>query len=162
MGGRIGRHLALRYPERLKSLTMVSTNPGFDTLSADELRRFVTERANRTPVASLLGSRAISSALAEVQASVAQLREQSYLKMLEASILQDRAAPIERIRLPTLIIAGDEDRVLPTALTRSMAARIPGAKLVFMEGVGHFPNLEQPDVFNQVVLDFITAQEEKP
>ena len=161
MGGRIGRHVALRHPQRLLSLTMVSTNPGFDALSADEVRRFVTERTNRTPVASLIGSRAVPGALQEIEASVAKLREHSYLKMLEASVLQDRAAPIEQIRVPTLIIAGDENRVLPPALTRSMAARIPRAELVLMQGVGHFPNLEQPDRFNEVVLDFITRQEKR-
>jgi 3-oxoadipate enol-lactonase len=163
MGGRIGRHVALRYPERLHSLTMVSTNPGFDALSADEVRRFVTERTNRTPatVAALLGSQARPGALDEVQESLAKLREHSYLKMLEASVLQDRATPIEQIRVPTLVIAGDEDRVLQPELTRAMARRIPGAELVLMHGVGHFPNLEQPERFNDAVLDFITRQEAK-
>ncbi len=157
MGGRIGRHVALRHPERLHTLTMVSTNPGFDALSVGEVRRFVTERSNRTPaaVASLLGSRAAPGALEQVEQGLSMLREHSYLKMLEASVAQDRAAPIEQIRVPTLVIAGDEDRVLPTALTREMARRIPGAELAVMEGVGHFPNLEQPEGFNQIVLPFL-------
>jgi pimeloyl-ACP methyl ester carboxylesterase len=157
MGGRIGRHIALRHPERLHTLTMVSTNPGFDALSVDEVRRFVTERSHRTPasVASLLGSRARPGALEEVAQSLSMLREHSYLKMLEASVAQDRAAPIEQIRVPTLVIAGDEDRVLPPALTRDMTRRIPGAELVMMEGIGHFPNLEQPERFNEIVLPFL-------
>jgi len=161
MGGRIGRHVALRHPERLLSLTLVSTNPGFDALSANEVRRFVTERGHRTPdtVASLLGSQARPGALAEVQESLGRLREHSYLKALEASVLQDRATPLENIRVPTLVVAGDEDRVLPVAMTRAMAARIPRAELVLMPGAGHFPNLEQPERFNQIVLDFINRQE---
>jgi pimeloyl-ACP methyl ester carboxylesterase len=140
----------------------VSTNPGFDALSVDEVRRFVTERRNRTPatIASLLGSRASPGALEEVEQSLSMLREHSYLKMLEASVAQDRAAPIEQIRVPTLIIAGDEDRVLPSALTREMTRRIPGAELVMMEGVGHFPNLEQPERFNEIVLPFLLRHDE--
>jgi pimeloyl-ACP methyl ester carboxylesterase len=157
MGGRIGRHVALRYPERLLSLTLVSTNPGFDALSADEVRRFVTERRTRTPatIASLLGSQAAPGALAEVERSVAALREHSYLKMLEASVAQDRAAPIEQIRVPTLVVSGEEDHVLSLNLVRETARRIPGAQLVTMPGVGHFPNLEQPGRFNEIVLPFL-------
>jgi 3-oxoadipate enol-lactonase len=157
MGGRIGRHVALRHPERLLSLTMVSTNPGFDALSVDEVRRFVTERRTRTPatIASLLGSKAVPGALAEVERSVAALREHSYLKMLEASVAQDRAAPIEQIRVPTLVMTGEENRVLSVALARETARRIPGAELVTMPGVGHFPNIEQPDRFNEIVLSFL-------
>jgi len=162
MGGRIARHVALRHPERLLSLTMISTNPGFDALSVDEVRRFVTERRTRTPatVAALLGSRAVPGALAEVERSVAQLREHSYLKILEASVAQDRAAPIEQIRVPTLVISGEEDRVLPVALARETARRIPGAELVTLPGVGHFPNLEQPERFNEIVLSFLEKHDQ--
>jgi 3-oxoadipate enol-lactonase len=163
MGGRIGRHVALRHPERVASLTLVSTNPGFDALSANEVRRFVTERPNRTPeaVKSLLGRGARAGALEEVQEGVARLREPSYLKMLEASVLQDRATPLENLSVPTLVVAGDEDRVLPVEMTRAMAARIPGAEVALMQGVGHFPNLEQPERFNETVIDFITRKEKQ-
>src|SRR5687768_9061073 len=50
MGGRIARNVALRFPERLKSLTLVSTTPGFDAMSMDDVRRFVTERKDRKSV----------------------------------------------------------------------------------------------------------------
>jgi 3-oxoadipate enol-lactonase len=156
MGGRIARHVALRHPERLHSLVMVSTNPGFDALSVDEVRRFVTERRTRTPatVAALLGSRAVPGALAEVERSVAQLRAHSYLKM--------RAAPIEQIRVPTLVMSGEEDKVLSVGLARETARRIPGAELVTLPGVGHFPNLEQPERFNEIVLSFLEKHDPRP
>jgi len=163
MGWRIARHVALRHADRLHSLTMCSTNPGFDALSVDEVRRFVTERRTRTPasIASLLGRNAVPEALPEVQRSLAVLREHSYLKMLEASVAQDRAAPIEQIRVPTLIMTGEEDRVFSVALARETARRIPGAELVTMPGVGHFPNLEQPERFNEIVLSFLEKHDKR-
>jgi len=42
-----------------------------------------------------------------------------------------------------------------------MARRIPGAELVVMKGVGHLSNLEQPDEFNQAVLQFLKKQEKR-
>jgi len=102
MGGRIARNVALHFPERLKSLSLVSTTPGFDALSAEEVRRFVTERKQRTPesVRRLLGSRARPGAFEALWDSVSATREESYRKTLEASVAQDRGAPIENSGAP--------------------------------------------------------------
>jgi len=161
MGGRIARNVALHYPDRLHTLTLVSTTPGFDALSADEVRRFVTERKTSTPegMRRLLGSRARPGAFEELTESLSLLHEESYRKTLEASVAQDRGAPLENIRVPTLVIAGDEDTVYPPALAREVARRIPGARLVMVEGAGHLVNLEQPERFNQLVLEFIMKKE---
>jgi len=164
MGGRIARNVALRFPERLKSLTLVSTTPGFDALSPDEVLRFVTERRSPpTPEGArkLLGSRAEPGAFEALWQSMSATREEPYRKTLEASVAQDRGAPLEDIRVPTLVVSGDEDSVYPPALAHEVARRIPGAELVMMQGVGHLVNLEQPQRFNQVVMDFIRKQEKK-
>ncbi|HEY4747537.1 MAG TPA: alpha/beta fold hydrolase, partial [Steroidobacteraceae bacterium] len=80
MGGRIARNVALRFPERLHTLTLVSTTPGFDSLSTDEVRRFVTEHRNRTAdtVRRLIGSRARRATFDELADSLARVREESY------------------------------------------------------------------------------------
>jgi 3-oxoadipate enol-lactonase len=157
MGGRIARNVALHYPERLHSLTLINSTPGFDSLSTDRVRKFVVERNTRSAdsVRQLLGSRARPGAFEELTESIALLHEKSYLKTVEASVAQDRAAPIEKIRVPTLIIGGDEDSVYPPELAHDMARRIPGAELVMMEGGGHLVNLEQPERFNATVLPFL-------
>ena len=90
-----------------------------------------------------------------------RIREPSYLKTLEASVAQDRNAPIEKISVPTLVIAGDEDQVYPPALAQDLARRIPGARLEMMRGLGHLPNMEQPEEFNAVLLRFLKEQEKR-
>ena len=163
MGGRIAREAALRHPQRLLSLTLANTSPGFDALSAEELRRFVEERRNRTPesMQALLGSRADPRAYAALLKSFHALRKPSYLKTLEASVAQDRAAPIEQIGVPTLVITGTEDPVYPEPIAQNMAGRIPGAKLVALEGCGHLSNLEQPERFNRVLMEFLSKENER-
>lgn len=157
MGGRIARNFALRHPARVRSLTLANTSPGFDALSPEEVLRFVDERKNRTPesMRRLLGSRARPGAHEALLNSFHALRNESYLKTLEASVSQDRAAPLEELAVPTLVITGDEDRVYPAGLVQRMAQRIPGAELVVLEGCGHLSNLEQPERFNEVLLDFL-------
>ena len=158
MGGRIARNVALRAPERLKSLVLISTNPGFDAMSPESVKRFITERRNATPqtLRRLLGSRPNHAAYQELLDSVSRIHEVSYQKTLEASVAQDRAAPIEQIRVPTLVVAGEEDTVYPPELAREMAQRIPGAELLMFERTGHLANLEQPERFNKAVLDFLS------
>jgi 3-oxoadipate enol-lactonase len=160
MGGRIARNFALKHAGRVRTLTLANTSPGFDALSSDEVERFVEERRNRSPRATeqLLGSRAHPDASRALAASFEALRRESYLKALQASVAQDRAAPLEEIAVPTLVIAGDEDRVYPPALAQRMAQRIPGAELAVLEGCGHLSNLEQPERFNAALLDFLSRR----
>jgi len=157
MGGRIARNVALRAPERVQSLVLISTSPGFDALSSDSVKRFVAERRSHTPqsLRRLLGSGPSYAAYQELLDSVSRVREPMYQKTLAASVMQDRMAAIEKIAVPTLVIAGEEDSVYPPQLAREMARRIPGAELVIFERTGHLANLEQPAHFNQVVFDFL-------
>ncbi len=158
MGGRIARNVALRAPERLHSLVLISTSPGFNALSSERVMQFINERRTRTPqsLRRLLGSKPNHAAYEELVDSVSRVHEASYQKTLEASVAQDRDAPLEQIRVPTLIIAGEEDTVYPPELARDMARRIPGAELMMFERTGHLANLEEAEQFNQAVFDFIS------
>jgi 3-oxoadipate enol-lactonase len=160
MGGRIARNFALRHPERVAKLVLANTTPGFDALTPAEVQKFVDERKNRTPesIKRLISAHARPGAYEELLESFNALRQPSYLKTLEASVTQDRAAPIERIRVPTLIVTSDEDKVYPPAIARGMARRIPDARLAVISGAGHLSNLEQPGQFNQVVLRFLSQE----
>ena len=60
------------------------------------------------------------------------------------------------IRTPTLVLAGAEDRLTPPAYGRFLAETIPGARLVEIPAVGHFPQLEQPHTVNAAIREFLT------
>jgi 3-oxoadipate enol-lactonase len=170
MGGRIAREFALNRPERVASLVLANTSPGYDALTPEAIEAFLAPRrgpllAGKTPpdiaptvAKSLLGANPAAGAYEAMVESISMLHKDSYLKTLEASVTQDRGAPLERIRCPTLVVTSDEDRLYPPALAQSMAKRIPGAELVEIRGAGHISNLEQPGQFNQAVLEFLQRQ----
>jgi 3-oxoadipate enol-lactonase len=59
------------------------------------------------------------------------------------------------LRVPTLVLHGTEDQLIPVESARRLAARIPGAELVLLEGAGHVSHSEQPAAADAAVLDFV-------
>jgi pimeloyl-ACP methyl ester carboxylesterase len=161
MGGRIARSFALAHPERLSSLVLANTSPGFDALSPEQVTAFVEQRRSLDPIAQakrLLAPDAHPEAFERLVSSLRAVHRDSYLKTVEASVSQDLAAPLENITTPTLVIGSEGDPLYAPSIARDMARRIPQARLVMLPG-GHVSNLEQPDRFNAAVLEFLKTVE---
>ena len=76
---------------------------------------------------------------------------------------QDHRAPsagidYSRISTETLIIAGENDKIKPHGWWEELAGEMPNAKVVTVPEAGHCAQLEQPDVVNAVLLDFLSAK----
>ena len=158
MGGRIARNFALRHPERLHSLTLANTSPGFGVMGPEKAREFVEQRRRLDPPAQakrLLGPDAPPTAYETLVSSLSAVHRESYMKTIEASVAQDLAAPIEKIAVRTLVITSTHDSLYPLTVGEDMARRIPHARLAVIERAGHLSNLERPDEFNRIVLDFL-------
>lgn len=64
---------------------------------------------------------------------------------------------VKGIRNPALIVCGVEDKMTPPSLSEGLRDRIGGARLVLIEGAGHFVMLEQPEAFNTALTDFVNS-----
>jgi pimeloyl-ACP methyl ester carboxylesterase len=69
----------------------------------------------------------------------------------------DSTPLLPQIAVPTLVITGAEDQMIPVEESHRMAGAIPGAKLVIVPGAGHLANLEQPDAFNAALIEFLNT-----
>lgn len=76
---------------------------------------------------------------------------------LEPSWLGAATPPYERIAVPTLIVEGGQDKIKPDGCAAQVAARIPGAGSTAIDGAGHCPQIERPDLVNPLLLDFFAA-----
>jgi pimeloyl-ACP methyl ester carboxylesterase len=65
------------------------------------------------------------------------------------------ARRLARIDIPTLVLWGTHDRITSADYGRAFCAAIPGAKFAPIERAGHFPHVEQPQLFADRVLEFI-------
>ena len=95
----------------------------------------------------------------EVVETMARIDPAAYCISSEAVWLADQRDRAEQIRVPTLIVVGDQDLVTPPELSNELAELIPGSRLGAIEGAGHICNLEKPDEFNRMVEDFVADAE---
>jgi len=86
---------------------------------------------------------------------MAQVSPVTYRLALQAQAAFDRDAALAHIHVPTLLITGEQDPVAPGRAIERMAGKIHGSRWVQMPGVGHWQNLEAPDAFDALVLDFL-------
>src|SRR5262249_10247837 len=69
--------------------------------------------------------------------------------------LHDR---LGRIRIPTLLMWGEQDKIIPPAYAHAFHEAIPNSELVFIKNCGHLPIVEQPEAFVEHVVGFLTAE----
>ncbi len=71
--------------------------------------------------------------------------------------VQKLAARLFRIRIPTLLLWGRQDELIPASSAQMFLDRIPKARLVTLDACGHVPQLEQPEAFAQHITEFVDA-----
>lgn len=168
MGGRIALDFYERAPARVRSLALVDTFPGYDeSFTPEEREKFIRLRKQplvegKEPrdiapvVAKTLVSRCAEPAhVAALVDSMGRLHKESYIKAIEAMTRYEPVADLSRVKVPTLVVVGDQDRLTPPKIAREMATTIDGAELVILRNAGHLANIEQPVLFNQALGSFL-------
>jgi pimeloyl-ACP methyl ester carboxylesterase len=99
----------------------------------------------------------------EVEPAVRELVSEMNLAALNASAGEqlpsgvDAAGRLKEVRVPTLIVVGDLDTPQTLEAADALARGIRGARLEVIEGAAHLPNMERPEEFNRLVLDFLSG-----
>lgn len=168
MGGMTGMSLAIRYPEMLSSLslcdTMSGANAAYRGVSEERIRIAETKgmEAHVEPtIARWFTAPFVAKnppVLVKVREMIRTTPVKGYVGVCHALIALDYTARLKTIRLPTLIIVGEEDVGTPVAASELMHREILGSKLVILKQASHLSNIEQPEAFNAALLDFLAAQ----
>jgi aminoacrylate hydrolase len=169
-GGAIGQVIAQDHPERLRSLVLSATWGGRDAYfrrqfeSRQEiLTRLGVEAYQRASVLMLAPPwwvRDQDAAIVEQhrQTAATAAPVEVTTSRIDAIVAFDRRARLSEIRTPTLVIVAADDMVTPRFYSDEIASRIPGAKLVVLEGGGHLVPQIAPDQYNEAVGNFLRAQ----
>jgi pimeloyl-ACP methyl ester carboxylesterase len=171
MGGMIAQDLALSHPERLRSLTLGCTycgGPGSQLMPRENLEKLAAgiasgdrEKAIRANYEVNLSPafRADESRYAAFHgmATTVPAAKQTIELQVQAIFGHDTSGRLGEIAIPTLIVHGTEDGVLPYPNGELIASLMPGARLETLEGVGHMFWWEQPEVSADLVREHALA-----
>ncbi|MBV8794422.1 MAG: alpha/beta fold hydrolase, partial [Hyphomicrobiales bacterium] len=94
-----------------------------------------------------------SAELAGMRAMLTRTSRQGYLAACGALKRADLRPYAGRIQAPTLCLVGDQDGSTPPALVKETAALIPGSRFEIIEGAGHLPNVEKPEIVAKLVAE---------
>jgi pimeloyl-ACP methyl ester carboxylesterase len=169
MGGMIAQEFALQYPTRVGSLILGCTAAGGPTAvrAEPEATQMLKARAGMTP------DQAAEAALPFIYDSQTPRerieedlairrpwlpRPESYLAQLQGILAWEAYSRLPVIGVPTLVIHGESDRLVPAGNGKLIADRIPGAKLVLIPHASHLFLTDRPQIAHEAILNFLQAQ----
>jgi aminoacrylate hydrolase len=169
-GGAIGQTLAQDHPARVRSLVLSASWAGPDPYfrRCFESRREVLLtlgveaylRASALFVMPPAWIGANDAALAEQhrQQAAAAAPVEVTASRIDAIVRFDRRARLHEVRTPTLVVVAADDALTPVFYSRELADRVPGAKLVVLEGGGHYAPVAAAEAWAAAVGAFLRAQ----
>jgi 3-oxoadipate enol-lactonase len=167
MGGMVAQEVVARRPELVSKLVLCGTSPSFGKPDGEWQREFIAERTAPLDAGSsmaelaevlvpqMVGPGSLPEGVRLATHCMSLVPPCTYRRALECLVTFDRRANLPHIQVPTLVVAGQYDKNAPPAVMRRMADAIPGSTYLEMKGVGHLQNLEAPDDFDGMLLNFL-------
>ena len=169
MGGFIGQLLALTHPEMLQSLVLCDTTsrvPPEARPMWDERIRVAQTQGMEPHVEPTIGRWFTAPFMEQhaevvnpVRAIIRGTHPQGYIGCCHAIAALDLTDRLGGIRIPTLVIVGEDDPATPVAASRTIHERIKGSELVILKSASHLSNLEQAEAFNRAVTTFLARHD---
>lgn len=172
LGGRIALELALESPDRVNALVLVGSGldghewsqeaQAFGEEEEAALERGDLDAAVETNLRIWLAGPArrldeidpaIRRLVGEMQRNAFQLQQGHDFRL--AALEPPASERLAEIRVPTLILTGDEDVPDIHAIAEKLSREIPGAERATISDAAHLPNLERPEEFDRIVLGFL-------
>jgi len=167
MGGYVAFRLHALAPERVAGLVLADTRAGGDDEAGRTKRTDQAARVRREGVGwlgdaflpALLGEttrRDRVEVVAAVRGMIDAADPEGVARALEGMRGRPDSSPrLGGIRVPVLVIVGEEDTLTPVGESRKIAEGVPDGRLTVIPGAGHLSNLEDPDSFNEALKSFL-------
>jgi 3-oxoadipate enol-lactonase len=171
MGGYVALEFCRRHRGAVAGLVLVSTQAGADSPEARSKRDATVAQVKAEGISGLVDSMlpkllapANAKADPELVAALRELMEEASVDGVAAALQAMRDRPdstpmLGQIDVPVLVVHGNQDELIGVSAAEAMHAAISGSRLVLLEGAGHMPNLEQPDAFDEALIEFLVELE---
>ena len=162
MGGMLAQDFVATFPDRVARMVLYATTPAFGGRDPAFAEAFIAarlgpldEHGSMAAAAPAMLAGLPDHAMAPALAALSAVPEEVYRDTVRCLTTFDRRADLPRIRVPTLLIAGELDESAPLKTMRRMADAIPGARLAIIDGAGHFAHLDHPAEFRTALREFL-------
>lgn len=149
LGGWVALEIAIRDCARLASMTLVAAAgiPPGEIPIGDLFAWSDAERVRQLVASPDFAARILALPQSAEQAALARRNDAAARRLSGEPPFVDPGLEtwLRRIRVPTLVVWGEADRLFPVAYGRKLATLIPGARLALLPACGHLPQVEQPD-----------------
>jgi pimeloyl-ACP methyl ester carboxylesterase len=175
LGGQIAVELGLSYPRWTRALVLAAPAGGFG--APVQALGWLIGAAARPPLLRIALPLALDRSLYDASLPASETRRRilaerlahadypHFARAVTRSLLGSIAAgrqPLERLRQPTLLVWGRNDRMVALSGSQRLMRMVPHARLTVIERCGHLPMIEQPEQFNRAVADFLRSVEAAP
>lgn len=169
MGGYVTFALFRLAPERFSAVILANTRAGADSeegrAARDRMSALVRERGAAAVADEMLPKllgRTTHETRPDVEPVVRTMIEGNPVEGIDGAIQamkhrQDASSLLEKLGRPVLVVASDEDVLIPQAESASMDRLLPRSHLVTLTGAGHLSNLESPADFSEALANFLRA-----
>lgn len=154
MGGAIAQEYALQYPEKLKCLILIGTGARLK-VSQEILGELAAGRIPFKDVDHLYGSSTPANKREEALRELNQLSPTVHWADLEACNKFDRVLSLEKIKVPSLMIVGDEDVMTPVKYSQFLSDHLLNSQISIIKGAGHMCMEEKPTEVLEVIVNFL-------
>jgi 3-oxoadipate enol-lactonase/4-carboxymuconolactone decarboxylase len=164
IGGMIAQSLAAQAPDRVASLILCDTALAIPPPEGWHSRAALVRRDGMGEVADAVMARWVTPGFVNEPAAIGlramllRTDPQGYAAAAEAIADADLTAETATLKVPALVIVGDQDMATPLASAQALAAAIAGASLVVLEGAAHIPTVETPEAVTDAVYRFLAPQ----
>lgn len=163
LGGMLAQALAAQAPARVRSLVLVDTALAIPPVQLWRERAALVRAQGMEPLVESAVARWVTAAslqTPEAEGLRTMLRRtdpEGYAAAAEAVAAADLASATGRLRVPTLVLVGEEDAATPIASAEALRDAIPGAQLEVIPGTAHIPTMEQPDRVAALMKRFLAS-----
>jgi len=163
LGNSLGGHVALvhvlKHPEKIKSLTLTGSSGLFENGMGDSYPKrgdyqYIKTKAEQTFYDPAMATKELVDELFEITTN--RLKVIKVIALAKSAIRSNLGEELNQIKIPTLLIWGNNDIVTPPFVGREFNRLIPKSELYFIDKCGHAPMMEVPHEFNQILEKFLS------
>lgn len=160
LGGHVGLVHTLKHPENIKSLILTGSSGLYEHGMGDTYPKrgnydFIKEKTEQTFYDPKTASKELVDEVFEIVNS--RIKAIKIIALAKSAIRNNLGKELHKIKVPTLLVWGNQDIITPPFVGEEFQKLIPHAQLIFMDKCGHAPMMELPDEFNQHLEKFLQS-----